>query len=64
MINIEDLPAVRAQLEHDAAALKARDKQTVQDMTKKSVPEFARAPVSSGSQSTSLRPPAVQRSAR
>ena len=58
MINIADLPAVRAQLERDAAA-----KQTPAP-AEAAAPQYARAPAAAGPQLTGGRPPAAQRSAR
>jgi len=58
MINIADLPAVRAQLERDAAA-----RQTPAP-AEAAAPQYARAPTAAGPQQTSGRPPATQGGAR
>jgi len=58
MINIADLPAVRGQLELDAAA-----KQSPAP-AESAAPQYARAPAAAGPQQTDGRPPAAQRSAR
>jgi hypothetical protein len=61
--NIADLPAVRAQLERDAAALKERHAERAK-ATAEAVPQYARAPAVSGSQPAGARPPAMQRNDR
>jgi len=58
MINIADLPAVRAQLERDAAA-----KQTPAP-AEAVPPQYARAPAAAEPQALAGRPPATQRSTR
>ena len=53
MINIADLPAVRAQIERDAAA-------TQTPAPAAAAPQYARAPAAAGPQQTAGRPPATQ----
>lgn len=48
MIDVSQLPAVRAQLEHDIEALKQRHAQRAQALTKASAPQYARAPSAAG----------------
>jgi len=60
MIDVSKLPAVRAQLEQDAAAKKQPAAPTAEAV----VTEYARAPDAGGAQSIAGRPPAVQGSAR
>lgn len=60
MINVEDLPAVRAQLERDVEALKERHAQRAQTLVTKQAPQFARAPAASASEAVGGRPPAIQ----
>jgi len=59
MINIADLPAVRAQLELDAAA---KDKTVPTEHA--SAVEYARAPDAGTVATTAGRPPAIQRNTR
>lgn len=58
MINIADLPAVRAQLERDAAAKRTPA------LAVPAALQYARAPAAAGPQQTDGRPPGAQRSAR
>ena len=58
MINIADLPAVRAQLERDAAAT-----QTLAPAAA-AAPQYARAPAATGPHPLAIRPSATQRSTR
>lgn len=60
MFNIADLPAVRAQLERDAAAAK----QEPAPGRAAAVVDYARAPDAGGAAPTAGRPPAVQGSTR
>ena len=60
MFNIADLPAVRAQLELDAAAAKEKPAPLEQAATV----EYARAPAAGTTATTAGRPPAIQRNAR
>lgn len=57
MINVADLPTVRAQLAQDAAAAKSEPAVAAPD-------GCARAPVVGEAQATAGRPPAIQRSTR
>lgn len=60
MIDVSKLPAVRAQLEQDAAAMK----QPAAPTAEAAAVEYARAPEAGGVQSIAGRSPAVQRSER
>lgn len=60
MIDVSKLPAVRAQLEQDAAA----KKQPAASTAGAAAIEYARAPGAGGAQSIAGRPPAAQRSER
>ena len=55
MINIANLPSVRAQLERDAEAKQS-------SAPAAAAPQYARAPAAAGPQQTGARPPAIQRS--
>jgi len=57
--DVSKLPAVRAQLERDIAAAK-----TGQSGQSAPVPEYARAPISTGGQAGAGRPPATQGTTR
>jgi len=57
MINIADLPAVRAQLERDAAA-------TQTPAPAAAAQQYARAPAATGPHLPAIRPSATQRSTR
>ena len=57
MINLADLPAVRAQLEQDAAAAKSEPAVAAPD-------GYARAPIVGEAQTIAGRPPAIQRRTR
>ena len=60
MYNIANLPAVRAQLEQDAAA--ARDKPALLEQA--ATVEYARAPDAGTTTATAGRPPVIQRTTR
>ena len=69
MYNLADLPAVRAQLERDAAAVNQKpspmDEPVPSARAAPGAPiEYARAPEVAGAQPTGARPPAVQRNSR
>jgi len=61
MIDVSKLPAVRAQLEQDIEALKARHAQRAQALAKASATQFARAPAASGAAPADVRPQVIQR---
>lgn len=58
MIDVSELPAVRAQLERDIEDLKARHSQRAQALANKSTPQYARAPSAAGEPQAGARPPA------
>lgn len=64
MIDVSQLPAVRAQLERDAAALKETHAQRAQATSKGAAPQYARAPEATSSQRAGGRPAVVQGNAR
>jgi hypothetical protein len=64
MIDVADLPAVRAQLDQDIEALKGRHPERAQLLANATAPQYVRAPVASGSLAADARPAAKQGSAR
>jgi len=64
MIDVSQLPAVRAQLERDLEGLKQRHQVRAREHAEKSAPQFARAPTASGSEPAGVRQPVKQRGDR
>lgn len=58
MIDVSELPAVRAQLERDIEELKSRHSQRAQAQAKGAPQQYARAPAATGAPQATGRPAA------